>query len=109
MQPYLLPNNDVTNEMARFLFKARSSNLNLRGNFKKQFKNNLFCQGCLDKNKIESQRHIFLCSSLTHGEIIDKKLQYDDLFLSDLQKMLHVGKILKHRVAQRELTIKTRK
>ena len=97
MQLYL-KSSKTTTHMAKFHFAARSSMINVRGNFKNQFgPEGNFCQGCLDKNQIESQMHIYQCISLSSSELVESHAshRYDDLFSEDIEKQLTVSKILK--------------
>ena len=109
MQPYLKPN-DFTSTFSKFHFAARSSMINIRGNFKNQFgPEGNYCQGCLDKNEPESQMHIFQCISLGSSEIIgNNPPNYDDLFFDDVGKQVAVSKILKKRIEVREKLINSR-
>ena len=110
MQPYLRPN-DITLSSARFHFQARSSMINIQGNFKSQFNSDkIFCQGCLNKNKEEKQSHIYDCYSLSSSEIMqsDDDHQYSQLFCDDLLKQLEVSAILKTRLEIRGKIIKER-
>ena len=85
--------------------------INVRGNFKNQFgPEGNFCQGCLDKNQIESQMHIYQCISLSSSELVESHAshRYDDLFSEDIEKQLTVSKILKKRMESRDQLIKGR-
>ena len=85
--------------------------INIRGNFKNQFgSEGIFCQGCLDKNQIESQRYIFQCKSLSSSEIVGQNIthSYDYLFSEAIEKQLIVSKILKRRIEVRDQVIKRR-
>ena len=107
MQPYLKPNN-ILNSVAKFHFKARSSMLNLRGNFKSAYKQSNFCQGCLDQSEPETQYHIYYCKSLETSEVCNKNSKYEDLFCDNLSKQLTVSYILKKRMEKRDQLIKIR-
>ena len=107
MQAYL-KSNLVINSEAKFYFKARSSMLNLRGNFKSQYKESNFCQSCLDKSKPESQIHVYNCEALATYEINKVTVPYDALFGDNLENQLTVSRILKKRIEKREQLIKVR-
>ena len=107
MQPYL-KSNYVINSYAKFHFKARSSMLNLRGNFKSQHKESNFCQSCLDETKVESQFHLYHCDTLASSEICEGIVPYDALFGDDLEKQLIVSRILNKRMERRDQLIKSR-
>ena len=107
MQPYLKPNS-IMNNVAKFHFKARSSMLNLRGNFKSAYKQSNFCQGCLNIEEPETQIHVFYYSSLGTSEVSIEDIKYEDLFCEDLSKQLTVSNILKKRMEKRDQIIKTR-
>ena len=85
MQAYL-KSNLVINSEAKFHFKARSSMLNLRGNFKSQFKESNYCQSCLGKSKPETQIHLYNCEALSSSEISEVTVPYDALFGDNLEK-----------------------
>ena len=110
MQLYLKPNSISLNS-ARFHFKARSSMLNIRGNFKSQFNSEqLYCQGCLKTDAIETQNHIYDCSSLSSSEIISHNddHNYSDLFKDNFMKQLRFSSFLKTRLETRDKIIKAR-
>ena len=107
MQPYLKPNS-IVNSVAKFHFKARSSMLNLRGNFKSSYKDTNFCQGCLDISEPETQIHAFYCNSLASTEFRNADIKYEDLFSDNLSKQLTVSNILMKRMEKRDQLIKSR-
>ena len=107
MQQYLRPGT-ILNSTAKYHFKARSSMLDLRGNFKNNFKNDNFCQGCLNRSEPETQMHTYYCNSLSSSEIQTSNVQYDDLFSQDSEKQLIVSQSLKKRIEKRNQLIKSR-
>ena len=84
--------------------------LNIRGNYSNQFKNGgNFCQSCENKTISETQSHIYLCSSLSQGEIIQSEVQYEDLFGDNLHNQVKVSNILKSRLEKRTEILNIRK
>ena len=68
---------------SKFLFKIRARMLQVKGNFKQQYQNDMnsiICEKC-PNNLIESQEHVINCTSLKEKSTV----KYSDLFSTNLK------------------------
>ena len=76
--------------------------LDLKANYKGNYKSsNIHCEGCLNKNVVETQEHIFVCNSLS-GEIAVCNTSYDDLLGHNVMEQKRVSEILRKRLSKRK-------
>ena len=109
MQEYLKPNR-ISNNLAKFIFHARSSMLDIAGNYRSKYKNETHCRSCMDQTQSETQFHVFNCISLASSEVTSRgsSVQYFDLFNGDLEKQVTAASILQARLKMRDKIIKSR-
>ena len=108
MQPYLLPGR-IDSNLARFIFQVRSSMIDLKGNFRHKYNDDINCMSCL-RPEPEVQSHLFTCDVLSTLDIQQSgnTVTYTDLFSDDLEKQIQVTVILKERLKLREKIVKQR-
>ena len=91
MQNYMKPNTMLTEE-AKFIFLLRTRMLDVRVNFKNKHKD-INCPNC--KEHPDDQPHLLTCTKLTDGASVARpNLRYENIFESDVQKMLEVSRLL---------------
>ena len=84
--------------------------LDVKCNYKGKFKkDNLYCEGCLNKDEEETQEHIFSCPSLSSGELITQGIKYNDLFSENVNKQKTICEILRARIKKRNELMNKRK
>ena len=80
MSPYLMPNEEVPIEIAKFIAKAQSNMIeNVKMNFQQEYKPNFICNACM-KNEC-NQPHLLYCPALLgSNQIVTYIPNYEDLF-----------------------------
>ena len=105
-QNYLLAN-QISSDLARFIFLARSRMLNLRSNYSSQYnKNEQYCPVCCDQDKKDDQEHLVDCRGLLSNQIVVENVNYSHLFSEDLTKQLRIGQILQEKYELRNKLLK---
>ena len=100
-QHYFKPGNNLSADSMRWIFKIRSRDLPIRGNFPgAQSENKCAIEQCPEK--LESQFHLFTCPFLSSdNQIMSNDVSYTDIFLDNVAKQYEVMLIMKSRFIQR--------
>lgn len=105
MQNYFQPGHNLTNLSARRIFKVRSRDLPIKGNFPNQH-DNITCPmpSCQER---ESQDHLWSCQFLDAGnKICQSGTEYLDIFGNDVRKQEIVMTIIFNRLEIRNKSCK---
>ena len=97
MQKYFQPGHSLSNDSVRKIFKIRTRDLPIKGNFPNNH-NDLKCPmaSCHER---ETQRHLWTCQFLVSEDIIcQSSIDYDDIFGADVRKQQLVMRILCQRL-----------
>ena len=104
IQPYLKPNH-ISIDEAKFIFLARSRMLDVRNNFRNKY-SDTSCPNC--NSALDDQEHLLACTKLVDGvELVDGIVNYENIFLSKLEDVLQVSRILKANFKKRKDIIKS--
>ena len=90
----------LTPDLVNLIFKFRTRMYNVKNNFRNNYKqSNTKCPLCTVHD--DSQQHLFECSEI-RKQLPNLKTKHDDIFSSDIDSMIAVGKELKEIVDVRE-------
>ena len=90
-----------TPDLVNLLFKFRTRMFHVRNNFRNKYKQtNTLCPLCQVNE--DSQSHLFECTAIQKQLQKNTSILYDDIFSSDNETLLKVGKELKKIVAVRQ-------
>ena len=110
MEKYFLPN-ATSIKMVKFIFHARSRMLDLKSNYKNKVHADNHCPVCKDPSSVDSQQHLLECASLADDLMIQQSETgpaYDDLFSTDVKKIISVAKVLADRFQKRKNILNTK-
>ena len=95
MQNYLKETNiDLSLDEKKWIFKCRTDDLDLQGNFQWKYRTNS-CISC-KLNILENNEHLLNCSKLLgKNEIVSYIPSYKELFGNDLNEQVYVSRILR--------------
>ena len=95
MQNYLKETNiDLSLDEKKWIFKCRTDDLDLQGNFQWKYRTNA-CISC-KLNISENNEHLLNCSALLgKNEIVSYIPSYKELFGNDLNEQVYVSRILR--------------
>ena len=95
----------INPDQAKFIFKVRTRMLQMKCNFKNQFKNNYTCDLC--KINMDNQEHLLECKVLQHfvPEIQNTHVKYKDIF-GNVEKIIPAAKLLYKVYNEREALLK---
>ena len=104
MQNYLTSECNLSIEEKKFMFKCRTSDLDIRGNRKWKY-DRISCISCNDETKPEIQSHLMVCEKLREGNTMMKynsEIKYDSIFNGNTSEKIKVMRILKHHFEKRK-------
>ena len=103
-QPYLKPN-QMTIKEAKFIFMLRTRMLDVKINFRNKYADTN-CPNCKDAS--DDQEHLLHCSELTDGrQLMDDSIKYENIYLSNLDNILKVSRIIEVNFHKRNQLIKS--
>ena len=107
LQEYFKPNNTSV-KMAKFIFHARCRMLDLKTNYKNRNYSDMFCPICNNPETTDSQQHLLVCPSLCGSDVVssENRVEYSDLFSTNIEKQLGVATILERNFAKRSTILK---
>ena len=88
-----------TPDLANLLFKFRTRMFNVRNNFRNQYRTNLICPLCRERE--DSQEHLLECRVIVR-KLNGKQYCYKDIFSENLESLFGIAKGLKKVVKIRE-------
>ena len=88
-----------TPDLANLLFKFRTRVFNVRNNFRNQYRTNLICPLCRERE--DSQEHLLECRVIVR-KLNGEQYCYKDIFSENLVSLLNIAKGLKKVVKIRE-------
>ena len=103
LQKYFIPNNTSV-KMAKFIFHARCRMLDLKTNYKNRNYSDMFCPICNNPETTDSQQRLLVCPALCVSS--ENRVEYSDLFSTNIEKQLGVATILERNLKKRSTILK---
>ena len=102
VQEFMKPKAKLSIEEVRRILHIRIRDLDIKGNFPKA-NESMKCSASKECNEEEVQSHIFDCIYLKPAnELIEEKVEYDDIFVNEPNKQIRVMRILFSRLERRK-------
>ena len=83
----------------------------MKSNYKNKVHADNHCPVCKDPSSVDSQQHLLECASLADDLMIQQSETgpaYDDLFSTDVKKIISVAKVLADRFQKRKNILNTK-
>ena len=100
-QTYLNPGNNLLLETMRWIFRIRSRDLDIKGNYPNCY-SDVTCV-ISERNERETQLHFWECQKYRmNHEVSETNVSYSDIFTSDTRKQGTIMKIMKQKYEERK-------
>ena len=106
MKEYL-STDKLTLQQKQLLFNLRTRMVLVKCNYKRKYEGNLLCTLC-DTQSEESQEHLLVCPALLEDIVVDKSVNYMDIF-GTLEKQVKAARYFSQIISVRKVKLKEQK